>query len=269
VRDDSTCRSDSADDEPSLGRACDASPSPAAELPPNVSISAISEFAALVSGPARTSMLLALLDEGSLTAKALAEIAGVTPQTASGHLDKLMAGGLIRMERTGREHHHRLASIQIEHLIRTLYAGGAEIHRNGQVQSGSQYDSRLRAARTCGNHIAGRLGVELSKALTNGGQARSAQITPFGRTLLLRWGLDEALVGLIELECGRCLDWSEQVPHLSGAIGAVLLRHSTGLGWVKRHSKERRLTITPAGRHGFRDRFGIVLDTPTDLRTRA
>jgi DNA-binding transcriptional ArsR family regulator len=224
-----------------------------------VSVSALTEFAALVAGPARARMLLALLEEGPLTARELADAAGVTPQTASGHLEKLICAGLLTVEPLGRHRHHRLAPGNITNLIRAVYAGGAELTRRHGIRGRHEADIALKTARTCGGHIAGRLGVALAGILTDGWNPSAGVKRGTGRHVLLRWGLEELFVDRLPMHCETCLDWSEGTPHLGGSVGKALLDHSLSLGWVRRRTQDRVLTVTPAGARGYQNRFGIVL----------
>src|SRR5438477_9890152 len=124
---------------------------------------ALAETAALVGDPGRAAMLMALMDGRALTASELARAAGVTPQTASGHLARLCTAGLLATQRQGRHHYHRLASPAVAHMLETIMdvAQGETAVPRRPVVTGPR-DQAMRAARTCFNHLAGQLGVALT-----------------------------------------------------------------------------------------------------------
>ncbi|MGY3489719.1 DNA-binding transcriptional ArsR family regulator [Bradyrhizobium sp. USDA 4011] len=80
----------------------------------------ISRIAALVGDPARCNMLTALMTGRALTASELAQEAGITPQTASSHLAKLEAGGLIEPEKQGRHRYYRLSDPDVADVLEGL-----------------------------------------------------------------------------------------------------------------------------------------------------
>lgn len=224
------------------------------ELSPAVSIARVAEIGSLVGDPARANMLVALLEQGTLTAKQLADRAGVTPQTASGHLAKLKAAGLVRMERVGRCHVHRLAGARVVDLIETLHHAGEDEAGLVSVRR-SSVEIGVRVVRTCRDHLAGRLAVDLADALTEPGGDHLV-LSREGRRRLVLWGLDLSPVSHDDGRCRRCLDWSEGRPHLAGTLGAAILGRSVSLGWLKRE-RGRSVVLTPAGSRGFRQRFGV------------
>ncbi len=229
-------------------------------MPVIVSGNTIAEIAALIGDPARANILSALMDGRALTAGELVWHAGVSAQTTSGHLAKLHGAQLVTVEKQGRHRYYRLASPDIAQALETLMvvaAAGPKRHRPVGPR-----DEALRAARTCYDHLAGRLGTALADALASRGHVvlsdGAATVTIEGERALLE--LDIALApdrkGARPL-CRVCLDWSERRPHLAGRLGAALCTRSFELGWVERVRDSRALTITPLGRSGFAERFGV------------
>lgn len=221
------------------------------ELPPDVTIARIAEMGSLVGDPARANMLVALLENRTLTARQLADRAGVTPQTASGHLAKLKAAGLVRMDRVGRCRVHSLGSIRTVGLLEAMHLAGLESDAHGRKP-----DLDLRIARICHDHLGGRLAVDLASVLAEGG-AEHPRLSREGRARLALWGLDPTFLSTAHAGCDQCLDWSERRPHLAGSIGAAILDRGLSLGWLSRRPGHRALSLTAAGSRGFHQRFGI------------
>ncbi len=218
----------------------------------------IAATAALLGDPARANILAALMDGRALTAKELAFAAHVTPQTASGHLAKLADGGLLAAEKQGRHRYYRLASPLVGQMLESVMA----VRGPGPVRPTTwRGGEALRAARTCYDHLAGRLGVALADTLTERGHisltADGGEVTDDGRRFLAEFG---AVPGPgRRVFCRPCLDWSERRPHLAGRVGAALACRCFELGWIARQRDTRAVAITAAGRAGFRERFGIAL----------
>lgn len=223
-------------------------------------VAALAETAALIGEPARAAMLAALLDGRALSAGELAEAAGIMPQTASAHLAKLTAAGLLAQARQGRHRYHRLAGPQVARLLEGLLEVSAA--RPRRVATGPR-DAAMRQARTCYDHLAGRLGVALADALVARGaielDADGAAATPAGERFLADFGIAPPSRGG-RIFCRPCLDWSERRPHLAGVLGAALCTRCFELGWIRRRSGSRAVEITPAGQRGLAVRFGIVAE---------
>jgi DNA-binding transcriptional ArsR family regulator len=214
--------------------------------------------AALIGHPTRARMLDVLFDGGEHPAGALARSAGVAPSTASAHVARLAAGGLVAVERRGRERRVRLAGPEVAHALEAL----SVLARTGP-QRGLRAAERtrvLRAARTCYDHLAGTLGVALTDALCARGLLRRADLslTAAGARELAGFGLD-----LDVLEHGSrpltraCLDWSERRHHLAGALGAALCTELLGRAWIERLPERRAVRVTPAGARGLAEAFGL------------
>ncbi|MGH8639922.1 MAG: ArsR/SmtB family transcription factor [Burkholderiales bacterium] len=227
------------------------------------------EVALLAGEPARAGMLHALMDGRALTASELAHVACITPQTASGHLARLTAAGLVCVEKQGRHRYHRLASPAVAQMIESIMrvASGLEAMRPAPVTG--PRDTALRAARTCYDHLAGKLGVALTDGLVTSGHLELAHdgglLTDSGRALLVRIGMDiESMAGRgksARVLCRPCIDWSERRPHLAGALGTALCSHSFGENWIRHVRGTRAVAITPKGQRVFREIFGARLES--------
>ncbi|MCY0095402.1 ArsR/SmtB family transcription factor [Hoeflea ulvae] len=229
-----------------------------------VSGQSISAVAAMIGDAARANILFALMNGKALTATELGHHAGVSAPTASGHLAKLLDGQLITLERQGRHRYYRLASPAVAEALEglsNLAASGPKRHR----PTGPK-DAAMRQARTCYDHMAGRLAVAITDALTARDlivvEDRSGMITDEGRRFFADFGidLDDGPKSARPL-CRTCLDWSERRMHLGGRLGASLLARSLELHWVRPANSSRSLTITRDGERGFQEQFGITAET--------
>ena len=230
-----------------------------------ITSSAIARAGALVGDPGRASMLLALLDGRALTARELADRAGVTPSTASSHLAKLLDARYICVERQGRHRYYRMASADVAAMLETLHLMGLNLARplEGDRRSGPREDA-MRRARSCYDHLAGRLGVAIAASMEKSRHIRlelsGVALTDQGETVARRLGIDlDQLRRGGRAFCRTCVDWSERRPHLAGALGAAILERSLALGWVRRQKGTRALAISPAGVLGFGEAFGLSI----------
>ncbi len=234
--------------------------------------------AELIGHPARSAMLVALLDGRALPMSMLATEAGVAASTASAHLGRLVQGGLLRVRPQGRHRYYELASPEVVAALEAL----AQLAPQRQVRSlraGTRAQA-LRRARTCYDHVAGHLGVAIMQALVARGAIRGGdgshhadradrdrlsapgrdheyRLTDTGRDLFAHLGvtIPPARRRLV----GYCIDWTEQQHHLAGAAGAALLTRFTELRWVIQgvRGAPRALRVTEPGRRGFAEHFGI------------
>ena len=234
-------------------------------MPDIISANKVAEIAALVGDAARANILLALMGGRALTAGELAWHAGVSAQTTSGHLAKLTGSGMLAVERQGRHRYFRLATAEIARVLETLMAA-ADASPRRPLATGPR-DEAMRIARTCYDHMAGRLGVAVADALCARGHVVLADgaglVTDAGRKFFQKFGID------IEREsptrrplCRTCLDWSERRPHLAGRLGAALLDRALALEWLKREAHGRTLRVTKFGARELVATFGLPPDWP-------
>ena len=224
----------------------------------------LARLAALIADETRAACLLALLDGRAWTAGELARHAGVAASTLSEHLGKLVAGGLLTEERQGRHRYVRLADARVAHLVEDLAAQVSPdaVPRPRNLRESSA-GSAMARGRTCYDHLAGRLGIAVTDALTSrqllrqdtGFALTDAGLAWFGAT-----GIPLDRKGRRPL-ARACLDWTERRPHLAGVAGAALWRHALAEGWCVRIGSERAVKVTTTGERALTDLLGIDAET--------
>ncbi|MFF5473683.1 ArsR/SmtB family transcription factor [Streptomyces achromogenes] len=221
----------------------------------------LAALAGLIADRTRAACLLALLDGRAWTAGELARHARVAPSTVSEHLDRLVAGGLLVQERQGRHRYVRLAGARVAQLVEDLAAqvSPAPVRRPPRGLREASAGAAMARGRTCYDHLAGRLGIAVTDALTGRGLLR--QDTGFALTDAgVEWfgaaGIPLDLSGRRPL-ARACLDWTERRPHLAGASGAALCRRALEAGWCVRVGSGRAVKITPVGERVLSDLLGI------------
>jgi len=223
----------------------------------------ISMVASLVGDPARANMLTALMSGRALTASELAQEAGITPQTASSHLAKLEAGGLIEPEKQGRHRYYRLTGSDVAQVLEGL-AGLAARAGHMRVRTGPK-DPALRRARICYDHLAGDLGVQMLDSLRKQRLVRQTkdaiELTGEGRRFFAEsLQIDaDSLAHPRRPMCKACLDWSERRHHLAGTLGAAIMTRFTELNWAARDPTpgSRVVNFTRNGEKRFAALFGV------------
>lgn len=225
---------------------------------------AFSEIATLAGDPARAGMLHALMDGRALTARELAEAASIAPQTASGHLAKLVTGGLVDVEKQGRHRYHRLASPAVARMLESIMQVASDAAPSTRPIVTGPRDRALRIARTCYDHLAGHLGVALTDSMIAHQQIEltpdAGIVTAHGAALFERLGIaieQRSAAKASRMLCRPCLDWSERRPHIGGALGAALCAHCLQSGWIKRIDGSRAVSVTTKGRQEFRKYFSV------------
>ena len=228
-----------------------------------ITVNALSEVAALMGDPARAAMLQLLMDGRAHTASELALNSGITAQTASGHLSRMVEANLLAARAQGRNRFYRLASTDVAHAIESLMALAGKRADPASRAAAWRRDPDLRFCRTCYDHLAGQVGIAVTDSLTQHGH-----LEPKGMN-------DWTLTGTGELFCGRlgvdlvgarkagtrhfarqCLDWSERRPHISGALGAAIADTFFKKGWAERLRRGRTVRLTDSGRRALTRDFG-------------
>jgi DNA-binding transcriptional ArsR family regulator len=222
----------------------------------------IAEVAALVGDPARANILAALMGGRALTAGELVHATRVSPQTTSGHLGKLTDGRLIACAKQGRHRYYRIATPHVAEMLESIMAVVADAPP--RYRPPSKLDEAMRVARTCYDHFAGKLGVGITDALCALGHVTlsdgAGELSESGVVFFEKFGIDLAAArSRRRIFCRPCLDWTERRPHLGGMVGAVLAQRCFDLKWVLRTRDSRALIVTPAGRRGLSDMFGMLV----------
>jgi DNA-binding transcriptional ArsR family regulator len=241
----------------------------------------IAATGALLGDRARASIVTALGDGRALPASVLADEAGIAASTASEHLGKLVEGGLLAAERHGRHRYFRLAGPDVARMLEAM----ARVSPPAPVMSLRQGTraNALRTARSCYDHLAGRLGTGLMAAMISGdlieggdglfdpaaarrdrlsgrGHDIEYRLTELGTGTLAAFGADLSVPSGRRPFVGYCVDWSEQRHHLAGAVGAAVHDRLLDLRWIVRQPRGRAVWLTPAGAEGLRDAFGFEVD---------
>jgi DNA-binding transcriptional ArsR family regulator len=220
----------------------------------------IAAIATLIGDPTRAIMMTSLMDGRALTVSELGRVAGVTVQTASGHLQRLQETGLLALEKQGRHRYYRLAGQDVAELIEGMMnvaqrAGAGAAKR---VATGPG-DTALRHARVCYDHLAGEQGVALLDGLLAAGHLQGGaglNVTAQGTEFFNEFGVDvPTLARGRRPVCRTCLDWSERRNHLGGALGAALFTRFLELRWLNRRDG-RALAFSPIGMRDFNRVFG-------------
>jgi DNA-binding transcriptional ArsR family regulator len=242
----------------------------------------VAAIGALLADATRARVLMSLADGRALPASVLAAEAGVAASTASEHLARLVAGGLLSVERSGRHRYYRLADARVGTALEAVAALAPTRPVRSLRESGRA--AALRRARSCYDHLAGRLGVAVTEALLDHGalirtdglpgaerahgdrlsapvRAHPYELGPDAEPVFAALGIDLGAARAQRRPLLRvCVDWSEQRHHLAGTLGARLLSRMLELRWLRRDPHCRAIRLTDAGRTGLADTFGV--ETP-------
>jgi DNA-binding transcriptional ArsR family regulator len=220
----------------------------------------IARAAALLAESARAALVSAVMDDGPLPAVALAARGRIAPSTASEHLARLVAGGFLSSEKRGRHRYYRLADPAVAAAVEAL----AVVAPQPPVRSlrEATRSDLLRHARTCYDHLAGRVGVALAQSLEQDGtlvrRDGDYELGPKANRRLATIGIDlQALRNARRPLVRGCMDWSERELHVAGALGAALASRLFELGWITRADGNRSVEVTAEGRAGLSNELGI------------
>jgi hypothetical protein len=209
-------------------------------------------------------MLYSLMDGHARTSTELSVVAGITPSTASVHLQRLKTTGLVKVLLQGKHRFYSLDNRQVADALEGLSVLAGEPRKQFEPST----PNRLRSARTCYDHIAGSLGVALHDrfhelewvSTIRGGTGGDYSLTREGMKVLGTIGVDvEATRTSRRKFAYACLDWSERRPHIGGALGAAILEMALKRKWVVQELDDRALGITNLGRREMKNRFGVAI----------
>ena len=226
--------------------------------------SAVSRIAAAIGEPARTKILYCLMDGHARTSTELAAVAEVTPSTASVHLNRLKAENLVNVTEQGRHRYYSLAGPSVARALESLSVLAGSVHSKFVPHT----PSRLRAARTCYDHMAGTIAVALHDRFlamrwietASSADKGAYNVTAKGASQLTALNVDvDALRSQRRRLAYPCLDWSERKPHIAGSLGAALLQMTLRKRWLARDFDSRALSITSLGKREMRARFDLEI----------
>jgi DNA-binding transcriptional ArsR family regulator len=220
----------------------------------------VAPLASLFADATRSAVIGILMSGRAHSAGELAQVCGVSPSTMTGHLQRLLEAGAVEVRQQGRHRYFRLADPRVARAFEVL----ALASRTPPVNSLAANSQRaaLAEARSCYDHLAGRLGCAVNAALLRDGALRLTsagfQLTIAGARLLGEAGVDvEGARRRRRRFAYPCLDWTERREHLAGALGAAVLAQALLAAWVKPRPGSRALQITPGGRTAFAELFGL------------
>lgn len=227
----------------------------------------ITRVASMIGEPARTAMLVELMDGRSLTASELARAAGISAPTASSHLAQLVDANLLLVTPTGRHRYFRLASHEVARMLEAVMqvASRENVRKPARIVIGPR-DVALRKARICYDHLAGRLGVAIAQRLVADKglilDEENGYLTDAGRHALTKLGIDLPDIsmsghGTTTASCRPCMDWSERRFHIAGRLAAHICRHCLDQRWLQRRPESRVLDITPRGHAALQPWLGM------------
>lgn len=220
----------------------------------------VTAIASLIGDATRTAILMALLDGQALPAGELAKLSRVSPQTASNHLGKLVAGGLITVESWGRHRYFRLASPEVAKALESISSLAPPAPVRSLRQSSEA--SALCNARTCYDHIAGRFGVAFTEALVDKGYLEERgdgyRITPIGEQWFTGFGIAVKVIQKYRSSIPWHVDWTERVHHMAGPVALAVTTRLLELAWIHKGPVRRSIVITTLGREKLKMELGLT-----------
>ncbi|MEC3621165.1 winged helix-turn-helix domain-containing protein [Bacillus subtilis] len=222
----------------------------------------IAKISSLLSDPSRSSILLSLMDGRIHPAGELAYLANIKPQTASFHLNKLIEAKLISVEKHGRHRYYRLSDSDAANVIEQLLHIAPKAKVKSLKESKEKKD--LHFARTCYDHLAGYVGVQMAHSLVEQGMLKKVdlnfEVTSEGALFFSKLGINEEQQRNKRRAFARCcLDWSERQHHIAGALGNALLVRMLEEEWIVRMPKTRAIRITQSGKIAFEKHLNVKI----------
>jgi len=219
------------------------------------------EIAVLLGEPARMSMLWNLLDGGARPAGELAFVANVSPQSASLHLAKLVSAGMLEVRSQGRHRYYKIANSQVAHAIESMETLVPSAKKDKPLARSQMPDFRM--ARTCYDHLAGKLAVDIVGAMQASGLVSEGKddfvISESGLDWFDKFDIDiDKLKRERRAFARQCLDWSERQYHLAGSLGSAFLQQLMSRKWIVPQSPGRVVRVTLDGRKNLNSLFGIL-----------
>lgn len=223
----------------------------------------LADLAAQLADRSRTAMVLSLMDGSSRPASELALLADLSASSASMHLAKLVRSGILVAKSQGRNKYYRIATPSMAHAVEALGVASQSLTVHPRIER-TLLTNPWGFARTCYDHLAGKLGVELALALQRRGYLKvgglAFELTTAGATWLEDIGVDcQALESKKRQFAPQCLDWTERRYHIAGALGSALLAQMFELGWLKKTWAPRLVKLTARGQIELQRRLSLVI----------
>ncbi|GAA3756568.1 winged helix-turn-helix domain-containing protein [Flavobacterium ginsengiterrae] len=220
----------------------------------------ISRISTIIGDPIRSVILWTLLDNRAYTAIELANIVETSPQNISIHLSKLLGADLLTVESQGRHKYYRLLNEEIANVIE----GIANLVPKEKQQKVTDNNSGIKYCRTCYDHLAGKIGVEITQKLISEKhilpENKTFLVTEKGEQFFADFGIDLAILKKQRRAFAKpCLDWSERKHHFSGSLAAAFLNKMFELNWIRRIENSRAVIITAAGQKGLYDKLKLIV----------
>lgn len=221
-----------------------------------------SQLASLLGSKSRSVMLWNLLDGRAYTATELSLCAEISAQSASNHLTKLVNANLLTVEKQGRHRYYRYASPEVARVVESM-ASLLPISRDNQRMEKPEPTGEM-FARTCYDHLAGKVGVDMTNMLINKGMIETVgkkyKVTPSGKEWFHSIGIDiNELKSQKRSFAYQCLDWSERKHHIAGALGAAILQILLQKDWIRKKENSRKIIITPKGKRGLKNKLNLKI----------
>ncbi|NPC93009.1 helix-turn-helix transcriptional regulator [Bacillus sp. WMMC1349] len=220
----------------------------------------VSEVALFIRSKSRAQILTYLLDGKAYPTSELAHVAKIKPKTATYHLSKMKEEGILSIEKHGKHSYYRLSNSEISQILESLLVITPQ-EKIMPFRQPSQ-SSEFGCARTCYDHLAGKLGVAITNSLLDKGYLIKNEmhfhITKTGQSFFTKFGINvNEIKQKKRIFAKACLDWTEREHHLAGSLGNALLEKLLQLNWIQRVSRSRAIKVTPNGKKELEQIFSI------------